>query len=57
MATRPRTTCPICTRDVVQRKDGTPVAHYPPPGRPELTCGGRGFGAHCRGSHPEGGDR
>ncbi|WP_204014100.1 hypothetical protein [Sphaerimonospora thailandensis] len=44
---RPRTTCPTCGRAVVQRRDGTPAAHYPPLDRLDLTWTGRA-GGHCR---------
>ncbi|MFI7449586.1 hypothetical protein ACIBQX_18965 [Nonomuraea sp. NPDC049714] len=49
---RPRTTCPVCGRNIVKRKNGSPVSHYPPPGRSDLACGDDPR-AHCRGSHPQ----
>ena len=45
---KPRTTCPVCGKDVVQRDNGKPIVHYAKNNNPQFTCKGDMF-SHCRG--------
>jgi hypothetical protein len=44
---KPRIDCPVCSRTVTSRLDGTPWAHRPLPNRPDLAVPG----GNCRGGY------